>query len=682
MPNTMHYPPTERKPVTDQWHGTAVTDAYQWLETSEDAAVVAWTESQEALTHSVVGDLPQRAYITQRLNALWRYDDESRPFPVVEGERLFFWQKRHDAEKRIFYTRAHKEAEPEMLLNPNEWAEVETLAGIAPSRDGKLLAFGTARGGDENPVVRVMDVETGELLPDTLRGWKQYVSSWLPDRSGFFYTAKPLAGEVPAGEEEYWHAVYFHRLGTPPEEDRKVFGHDSVKEYFHGAYVTEDGRYEVYIRSRFSKNEVYFKRTGVAEALTPLATGFDAQYDVTFIGDTILIRTDANASRYEAFVTTADAPEREHWRSFISAHESDTLAGLSAIAGHIYATYQHNAHTLVKIYSLAGEYLRDLPFPTIGSGGVSGYWSKDEVWVNFSSFTYPPTVFTYDFDADALAVYKEFPVAVDVENYTSEQVWYESKDGTPVSMFLIQRTDLVRNGENPVLLTGYGGFNLSRTPGFVSTYVIWLECGGAIAIPNLRGGGEYGRAWHEAGMLARKQNVFDDFIAAAEWLIEKEYTRPERLAISGGSNGGLLVGAATVQRPELFQVVNCAVPLLDMLRYHKFGLANIWTEEYGSADEPDQFPYLYAYSPYHNVVDGTHYPAMLITAGENDARVDPMHARKMVARLQAASASDEPILLLVRKESGHGGGTTISTQIEQTTDVWAFLMDKLGMRTP
>lgn len=679
MAKPILYPPTARKPITDVWHGTPVEDPYQWLEASGDADVLAWTEAQEALTHAMVDELPQRAYIVDRLNALWRYDDESRPFPVLDSERLFFWVKRHDQEKRIFYTRAHKEAEPAVLLDPNEWAEVETIAGISPSRDGRLLAFGTARGGDENPVVRILNVETGELLPDRLRGWKQYVGSWMPDGSGFFYTAKPLAGEVSPGDEEYWHAVYFHRLGTPPEADRKVFGHDSVKEYYHGAYITEDGRYEVYVRSRFSKNEVYFKRTGVDEALTPLATGFDAQYDVTFIGDTILIRTDAQASLYEAFVTTVDAPEREHWRSFIAAHAQDKLSSLSAIAGHVYATYQHNAYTLVKIYTLDGKYLRDLPFPTIGSGGVSGYWSKEEVWVNFSSFTYPPTVFTYNFDANRLDVYKEFPVAVDVTHYTSEQVWYESKDGTPVSMFLVHRTDLARDGDNPVLLTGYGGFNISRTPSFSATYLIWLECGGVVAIPNLRGGGEYGRAWHEAGMLARKQNVFDDFIAAAEWLIDTDYTRPERLAISGGSNGGLLVGAATVQRPELFRAVSCSVPLLDMVRYHKFGLANIWAEEYGSAEEPEQFPYLHAYSPYHNVVDGTSYPAMIITAGENDARVDPMHARKMVARLQAASAADEPILLLVRKESGHGGGTTLSVQIEQTADVWAFLMAKLGM---
>ena len=355
---------------------------------------------------------------------------------------------------------------------------------------------------------------------------------------------------------------------------------------------------------------------------------------------------------------------------------------MDPVAGHVYASYTHDVTTVVKIHDLDGHHLRDLPFPTIGTGGVGGHWSQPEVWVTFSSFTYPSTTYKYHFDRNELEVYHEFPVEIDVSNMTAEQVWYESSDGTPVPMFLVHRKDLERDGERPVLLYGYGGFDVSMRPRFSTTVVVWLEAGGVYALANLRGGGEYGREWHEAGMKEKKQNVFDDFIAAAEWLIENDYTSPRRLAIAGGSNGGLLTGAVTVQRPELFRAVYCGVPLLDMLKYHRFGLANIWAEEYGSADDPEQFAYLRAYSPYHNVRDGARYPAFLVTGSENDARVDPCHARKMCARLQEADAGGGPVLLLVRKASGHGGGTTLSTQIEQRAEIYAFLMDRLGMTAP
>lgn len=676
------YPQTVKIPVIDTYHGVEIIDDYRWLEDEENPEVIKWTEEQEKMTHSILDNLPQREFLIKRFNELWRYDDEGVPRKVIDGERIFFWSKKKDDEKWVYNTKENEEAEAVALLNPNEWNAEESLRGTVPSRDGKYLAFGKAHGGDENPIIRVMEVETKRILPDTLLGWKQHVSSWLPDNSGFYYSAKPLKGEVPEGEEEYWNAAYFHQLGTPADQDRKVFSHNEVKEYWHGVYISEDGEYEAYFRSLFNKNEVYFRRTGSDEPLIPLVTGFDAEYSVDYYEGKILIRTDKDAPMYKVYITDGDKPEREHWREFIPENKNDKLDYITGIDGHIYAVYQHNTYTQAKIYTLEGGYIRDLPFPTIGVGGVSGYWSKPDIWVYFSSFTYPSTTFKYDFDDDSLIVYKEFPVEIDVDDVTAEQVWYESKDGTPVSMFLVHRKDLVKDGNNPTLLTGYGGFNISIKPYFSTTKVVWLEAGGMVAIPNLRGGGEYGREWHEAGMMEKKQNVFDDFIAAAEWLIENDYTNPEKLAISGGSNGGLLVGAVTVQKPGLFKVVNCAVPLLDMVNYHTFGLANIWAEEYGSSDNPDQFEYLYKYSPYHNVVDGTDFPAMLITGSENDARVDPLHARKMVARMQEADPQGEPILLLVRKASGHGGGTTLSMQIEQSAETWAFLMHKLGMKAP
>jgi len=679
---SLDYPPTNKEPVTDSYHGTEIVDNYRWLEKAEDPEVIQWTEAQEKLTHSLIDDLPQKEFLVHRFNELWRYDDESVPRKVLEGDRIFYWAKKKEDEKWVYMTKAHEGAEPEILLNPNEWDTTEQLQGVSPSRDGTYVAFGKAQGGDENPVVRVMVVATGEILPDQLRGWKQYVSDWLPDNSGFYYTCKPLEGEVPEGEHEYWHAAWFHKLGTPIEQDIKVFWHDEVKEYWHGVGVSEDGKYEIYYRSLFNAQEVFFRPTGSDDELIPLATGLDAEYGVDIIEDKILIRTDKDAPLYKVYITDVDKPARENWRELIPEHVKDKLNYISAINGHLYASYMHNAHSVVKIFDLEGNYLRDMPFPTLGSGGVSGYWSQPEIWVYFSSFTYPSTTFKYHFDTNELEVYREFPVEVDVENMTADQVWYESKDGTPVSMFIVHNKDMKLDGSNPTLLHGYGGFDVSMTPRFSTSALVWLEAGGVYAVANLRGGGEYGREWHEAGMMEHKQNVFDDFIAAAEWLIENKYTNPEKLAIHGASNGGLLVGAATVQRPELFKAVLCGVPLLDMVNYHTFGLANIWAEEYGSSDKPEQFPYLYAYSPYHNVKEGVRYPAFLVTGSENDARVDPLHARKMVARLQEVDPDGAPHLLLVRKASGHGGGTTITTQIEQNAEIRAFLMAQLGMQSP
>ena len=676
----VRYPETKRMPVSDTLHDVTIVDDYRWLEDGKASEVLKWTEQQEKLTHSIIDGLTQKKFLVVRFNELWRYDDESVPMEVLNGERLFYSTKKKEDEKWAFNTKANKKAERVVLIDPNQWPPEETLEGTAASRDGKYLAFGKAKGGDENPVVKVMVVDTKEILPDSLKGWKQNVTSWLPDNSGFYYMANPLKGEVPEGEEYYWESAYFHKLGTPAAEDKKIFWHDKVKEYWHVVFLSEDGKYEIYYRALFNKNDISFRRLGSEGPLIPVAEGMEAQYGVDFVNDRILITTDKDAPKYKVYITDVEHPQKDYWREFIPEDAKDTLQYIAPIAGHIYAVYKHNAYTNVKIYDLEGKYIRDLKFPTIGVGGVSGYWSKPDVWVWFSSFVYPTTVFKYDFSNDDLILYKKFPVKIDVEDYTADQVWYESKDGTPVSMFLVHRKNLDKNGKNPTMLTGYGGFNASMSPSFSTVDVVWLEAGGMLAIPNLRGGGEYGRTWHEAGMREKKQNVFDDFIAAAEWLIANRYTSPGKLAISGASNGGLLVGAVAVQRPDLFQVVSCGVPLLDMVNYHKFGLANVWAEEYGSSEDPEQFRYLHKYSPYHNVRDGVHYPAMLITGSDNDARVDPLHARKMVARMQKANPDDKPILLLVRRASGHGGGTTISMLIDQTAEEYAFLMDQLGMK--
>lgn len=672
-----NYPSTIQIPVADTIHGTIIVDKYRWLENYDDSTTQKWLAVQEEFTRSILDRLPQRKWLTKRFTELRRYDDESTPQKVLVGERIFFWATRKDWERWAYYTKINESAEPELLFNPNEWG-LKTLNYVEPSRDGKYVAYGIAEAGNEEPTIKIMDVETRRILPDSLKGWRQGGVSWLPDNSGFYYTANPLKGEVPEGEEQYWDAVYFHKLGAPTPQDKKVFCHDKVKEYWHYAGVSEDGKYVLFIRGQFNKNEVYLKKINDT-TFFPIKTGMDAQYDVNVIEDKLIIWTDADAPKGKVYITNIDKPTKENWRLLIPEAE-DNLSYVTGIAGHLYAVYVHNAHNIIKIFDLNGNYTSDLSLPTIGSAYVWGYWSKTDIWVQFSSFTHPSTTFKYDLENNNLALYHRPPIDVDVANYVTDQVWYESKDGTKVPMFIVHLKNLKKNGANPTYLTGYGGFNASIEPYFSTTYVVWLEAGGMVAIPNLRGGGEYGQEWHKAGMLDKKQNVFDDFIAAAEWLIENKYTNSQTLAIGGASNGGLLMGAATVQKPDLFKVVECGVPLLDMIRYHRFGFANIWAEEYGSADDPEQFKYLLKYSPYHNVVDGAKYPAVLFVGSDNDARCHPLHAMKMAARMQEANSGNEPILVLVQKKSGHGGGTTLSESIKQQTDIWSFLMDRVGLK--
>jgi len=671
------YPETKKIEKTDDYHGIKVSDPYQWLEDYSDETVRKWVDEQEKLSLSYIKNLPQKKKIQKRLNELLRYDKKSVPMESLKGERIFFYEREAGQEKGVLYTQENENSEKEELINPNKWSKEESLAFAIPSADGKYLAFGKDIGGNEDPRIHIMEVKTRRILDDSATGWKQGMVSWLHDNSGFYYSRRPLKGEVKEGEEYYWNEVYFHKLGNPPSEDKRVFFCDYKKEYVHVASVCEDGKHVLFYRFTFGKAEVYFKKID-SEEMVPIAEGFDADYRVHLVNDKLLIKTDLYASKGEVFITDINNPERENWKKLIP-ESKDKLQNIRPIDGKLYLEYSSKAHTKIKIFSLKGEYIRDLKLPEIGSANVFGYFTKSNIWIMHYSFLTPVTIYKYNFDKDELELFFKPSLNFNKENFKTEQVEYKSKDGTIVSMFIISPKDIKKDGNNPTLLTGYGGFDISIFPRFSSAYIAWIESGGIIAIPNLRGGGEYGKEWHEAGKLEKKQNVFDDFISAAEWLIDNKYTNPEKLAIYGGSNGGLLVGAATVQRPDLFKVVGCKVPLLDMLRYHRLSLANIWAEEYGNSENPKQFRYLYEYSPYHNIKDNVDYPAILITTSENDARVDPMHALKMVARLQEANPKGEPIFLLFRKSSGHGGGTTLSQKIEQTSEEFAFLMDKVGL---
>ncbi len=670
------YPETKKIHMSEIIHGKIIVDEYRWLEDFGDNTVQEWIAQQNYLAHKYLNGLPQREWLKRRFTELKRYDDISAPRQVLVGDRIFYSAIKKDWERWAYYTKENENAESVLLFDPNQWG-LNTLGAVYPSRDGKYIAYSVEEAGKENPIIKIMEVETGRILPDSLQGWRQSGVAWLPDNSGFYYTANPLKGTVPEGEENYWDAVYFHKLGTPTPEDKKIFFHPEVKEYFHNAVVSEDGKYVLFYRSMFYKNEVYIQRLGTSEPMQPIATGFDAEYSVILVEDRLIIKTNLDAPNGRVFSTTLDKLDKKYWQEIIPEFE-DHLEYIEAIGGHLYAVYIHNAHTNIKIYTIEGKYIRNLPLPTIGSAWVWGYWSKPDVWVSFSSFTHPLTIYKYAFESDKLILYHRPPIDIELSNFVVEQVWYDSKDGTKIPMFLVHHKDIKKNGKNPVYLTGYGGFKISIHPHFSVNYGVFLESGGMIAIPNLRGGGEFGDEWHKAGMLDKKQNVFDDFISAAEYLIENKYTSPEYLAIGGASNGGLLTGAMLVQAPELFKAVYVGVPLLDMLRYHKFSYANIWAEEYGSADNAEQFEYLIKYSPYHNVKKQK-YPAVLFEASDNDPRCHPMHAMKMAAKVQENQTGESPILLIVRRHAGHGGGTTKSEQIEEDVDMWSFIMSQLGM---
>lgn len=675
------YPDTRILPVTDTLHGTVVIDNYRWLESCSDTLVQEWTDAQNRLARSFLDTLPQRKYLLSRLAALRRYDRQGMAFRVPDGTARFHWRRAADQEKPVSYVQEHNSLPVRVIVDENELEPDERLSSFSPARDGRYVALGFARGGSEDARIRIMETRTGEFLPDTLRGARQSWVSWVPANAGFYYTAAPRPGTVPAGDEAYWHTVYFHRLGDPAGRDEKVFGHDSVREYYHVCQVSDDGRYAGFVRASMARvNELYLQRLDPPGPMLPVATGFDATYGGAVVDNSLLIMTDSGAPMGRVDIAPLGQPGRGNWHEFVPELSDARLVNIATIGGRIYLVYERRAHTVVRIHDPDTRFLREMRLPAPGTASVDGSWLDEEVRVSFSSFTYPGSQFYYNFAADSLELFFQPELDIEPDRYVTELVWYESLDSTVVSMFLTRPKDMPRDGSNPVLLTAYGGFGVSMTPGYSSSHMAWLESGGAIAVAHVRGGGEQGRQWHEAGKLSGRQKTFEDLIAAAEWLVAERYTRPELLAAYGGSNGGLTVAAAMVQRPELFRAVVLDRPILDMLRYHLFGPAGMWAGEYGTADDPDQFRYIAGYSPYQNVSPGTDYPAVLLFGSENDFRANPCHARKMAARMQATNPDGQPVLLLVEGASGHFGGTTETVQIEQSADRYAFLMGMLEIQ--
>jgi prolyl oligopeptidase len=646
-------------------------------------------DAQNDLTQRIVST-PARPAIVRRLAEL--YDYPRATAPIKRGGRYFFTLNEGLQNQPVLYVQEGLDGgDRRVLLDPNILSPDGTVAltAYAPSNDGRLLAYALSRSGSDRQELYVRDVATGQDHADRVLWAKFTTIAWAHDASGFYYTRFPQPGTVPDADVNYFAAVYFHRLGEPQSDDQLVFERPDDREVVASAAVSTDGRWVVVTAFKGSSDdsEVFVLDTQRAGTSRPLFRGFDAAYAFADAwGDRLFFRTTNGAPRGRVIAVdvAADIPvladaERLPFVEVVGERD-DTLTAAIIVGGRILAVSLRNASDVIRVYEPDGRFVGDVPLPALGSlSGLTGDADDPEFFLRFSSFTFPPTVFRSAVDGGPLQPFGPAGVtSLDPSGFEVSQVWYRSKDGTAVSMFLVHRSGIPRDGNRPVFLTAYGGFNISLTPQFDAAHFVWLEHDGIVAVPNLRGGGEYGDAWHQAGMFERKQNVFDDFIAAAEWLIAGGFTRRERLAIEGGSNGGLLVGAAMVQRPELFGAVVCRVPVADMLRYHHFTVGRFWISEYGSADDPQQFKYLFAYSPLHNVRDGVAYPPTLVMTADTDDRVDPGMAKKFAARLQAATpAHGGPILIRVETRAGHGAGKPISKLIEEDADIYAFLFEFL-----
>lgn len=677
-----HYPVSKTVEVVDTLHGVPVADPYRWLEYTDSADVQAWTDAQNALTRSYLDKIPAREKIKARLEKLWNYPTQSL---ITKCKNRYFIEKNTGLQDQdILFTLDKPEGEVKAVIDPNAWSTDGACAMDywVPSDDGNFIAYGKSYSGAERGVMHIFDVVNSQELPDTIPDCRGPSICWLKDDSGFFYNRHPAKGTVADGDESYYDKIYFHKLGEPYTQDKLYYGRSDIKELGYGCDLSKNDRYLIIYDFLGSSrtNELRFIDLEKGDDIKDIITGFNAFYSGIPLEDVFYVRTNENAPNYKIMAIDLKKPERQNWQEIVPEGE-DFLEEFTIIDRKLVLHYLHNAHSQVIVCDLDGSQLRQVQLPTLGSvGGFAGRWDDREMYFSFTSFTFPTTHYRYSINTDNLSEYYRFPVKVDPEGYLTNQYWYESKDGTKISMFVVHKKDLKFDGSNPTYLTGYGGFTSNQVPYFSSSRFVWLENGGVYALPNLRGGAEYGEKWHQGGMLENKQNTFDDFIAAAEWLIAKKYTSPEKLVIEGGSNGGLLVGAAAVQRPELFKAVACSVPLLDMLRYHQFLMARYWVSEYGSSEDPEQFQYIYKYSPYHNVKQGVAYPAILLTASETDSRVHSMHAVKMAAALQNATSGDAPILVLIDRKTGHGWGAPTNLRIANVADEFAFLFWQVGMK--
>ena len=683
------YPTTRKTDQVDDYHGTKVADPYRWLEDPDSEDTKAWVEAQNQITFGYLGEIQVREKIKQRLTQLWNYEKYGSPFK--EGDRYFYFKNDGLQNQSVLYTLTSLDAEPTVLIDPNILSEDGTIAlsGLSISEDGKLMAYGLSTSGSDWNEWKVRDVETGNDLSDHLNWVKFSGASWTHDGQGFFYSRYDEPNEATKLEDaNYYQKLYYHKLGTPQSEDTLIYHRPDQKEWMFGAGVTEDGRYLIISIDRGTdpKNLVFYKDLQTPDSpIVELISEFEASY--SFIdndGEMFWFRTDLDAPRGRVIAIDTKNPPLSPlanggWKEVIP-QAAETLEGIGLLNNQFIADYLKDARSSIKIFNLDGSFVREVELPGIGSaGGFGGKRYDTETFYTFTSFTTPNTIYRYDMVSGESRVFRKANVDFNGDEYETRQVFYSSKDGTQVPMFITHKKGLQLDGNNPTYLYGYGGFNVSLSPNFSISRLVWMEMGGVYAIANLRGGGEYGEDWHQAGTKLNKQNVFDDFIAAAEWLIDNKYTKPQKLAIAGGSNGGLLVGACMTQRPDLFGAAIPAVGVMDMLRFHKFTIGWAWCSDYGSPENSEEFQALYAYSPLHNLKPGTAYPATMITTADHDDRVVPAHSFKFAAALQAAHRGEKPVLIRIETKAGHGAGKPTSKIIEELADEWAFLVRALDV---
>ncbi len=684
-PARLTYPKTKTVDQVDDLHGVKVADPYRWLEDLDSPQTAAWVQAQNEVTFKFLEEIPAREPIKQRLTHLWNYERYSAPFR--EGGRYFYSKNDGLQPQAVVYVTESLDATPRVLIDPNKFSADGTvaLAGIYVHEAGKLLVYGTSAAGSDWVELKVRNIDTGEDQPDVIKWVKFSGASWTKDGQGFFYSRFDEPKGAALAAENYFQKLFYHRLGTPQAEDKLIYERPDQKDWGFAGEVSEDGQYLIISVSQGSerKNRLYFQDLKATDApVVKLLDDFDAQYG--FVGNdgpVFYLYTDQNAPRGRLIAIDTRQPQRANWKELIP-QTADALQGVGLVHDTFIASYLKDVHTEIRLFDLTGKPLREVALPGIGSaGGFGGKRTDRETFYSYASFSYPATVFRYDMVTGTSTVYRQPKVDFDPAQYETKQVFYNSKDGTRVPMFITHKKGLALDGNNPTLLYGYGGFNVPLTPGFSPARLVWMELGGVFALANIRGGGEYGKDWHEGGRLKNKQNCFDDFIAAAEWLIANKYTSTPKLAISGGSNGGTLVGACMNQRPELFGACLPAVGVMDMLRFHKFTIGHAWTADYGSPDDPELFKTIFPYSPLHNLKPGTCYPATLVTTADHDDRVVPSHSFKYISALQAAQGCANPVLIRIETRAGHGGGKPTQKIIEELTDEYAFLVRVLKMNT-
>ena len=676
------YPTVSKSEQVDNYHGMAIADPYRALEDPDTEATKAWVEAQNQVTFSYLNEIPAREKIKQRLTKLWDYEKYGTPFK--EGESYFYFKNDGLQNQSVLYTLPTLDAEPRIVLDPNQLSEDGTIAlsGISISENGQLLAYGLSSSGSDWQEWKVRNIATGEDLQDHLQWIKFSGASWTHDHQGFFYSRYDEPNEKTKLEDvNYYQKLYYHQLGTPQSTDILIYHRPDEKEWGFTGNVTEDGKYliiSIWLGTD-SKNLVFYKDlTNQNSEVIELINQFSANYSFIDNDDHVFyFRTDFNSPKGRVIAIDTRKSTPENWQEIIP-QAVETLESVSVLNNQFVADYLQDAHSQIKIFNLKGNFIREVELPGIGAAsGFSGKRYDTETFYSFTSFTTPGTIYRYDMKTGKSELFCQPEVDFNADEYETKQVFYASKDGTKVPMFITHKKGIKLDGNNPTYLYGYGGFNISLTPSFSVSLLIWLEMGGVYAVPNLRGGGEYGEEWHQAGMKLQKQNVFDDFIAAAEWLIAHNYTQPGKLAIGGGSNGGLLVGTCMTQRPNLFGAALPAVGVMDMLRFHKFTIGWAWVAEYGSSENAEEFATLYAYSPLHNLKPGTAYPATLITTADHDDRVVPAHSFKFAAALQAAHGGDAPVLIRIDMKAGHGAGKPTAKIIEEAADKWGFLVKVL-----